>query len=339
MARVRRDRRLSETMVGQKSISVAMCTYNGEKFLKEQLESIAGQTRLPAELVVCDDRSSDRTLEILREFAGTAPFPVRVHVNEVNLGAGTRGITRNFERVAGLCTGELIFTCDQDDVWLPEKTAVMCGILESDPELGGVFTDARLITQDGQPKGTLLSKATGLSAKDRKRLGRGEALPVLLAMNKIYGSSMMFEARLRERILPVPPHWWFDAWVGSMVSAHARLAYTAEPLFLYRIHANQSHSAAVATTAERVKQWKQTAKEYWEFSEPLLQELYERLPQDGGARGERDRRYVRGRMELLRYRAGLSGNRVRRAGQVLSQARAYHRFFNGWKSMVKDITA
>jgi glycosyltransferase involved in cell wall biosynthesis len=326
-------------MTQRKSISVAMCTYNGEHFIKEQLESIARQTRLPEEIVICDDRSSDRTIEIIQAFAQTAPFSVRLSINEQNLGSQPKGITRNCERAVSLCTGELIFPCDQDDIWLPEKTATMAAMLENDSRIGGVFTDGQLVTQDGQPKGALLSEATGLNARDRKRLGRGDALPVLLAMDKIYGSSMMFDVRLLPKILPVPPNWWFDAWVGCMVSVHARLAYIAQPLYLYRIHPNQSHSASIATTSQRIQQWKSSAQKFWEDSEPRLRELRERIAAENDPHLRPDLDYVEGRMALLRNRAELSSNRLRRAGQVITQTGNYLRYFNGWRSIVKDLTA
>jgi rhamnosyltransferase len=102
------------------SISVAMATYNGERFIREQLDSIAAQTRRPDEIVVTDDGSTDRTLEIVRRFARSAPFPVRVYCNERNL-----GYTQNFLKAARLCTGRWIAYCDQDDVWLPEKLATV----------------------------------------------------------------------------------------------------------------------------------------------------------------------------------------------------------------------
>src|SRR5690606_8953402 len=81
-------------------ISVAMCTYNGEKYLAEQLESILRQDHPVDELVVCDDGSSDRTIAILNEFAQKAPFVVGIHVNEKNLGS-----TKNFEKALTLCQG------------------------------------------------------------------------------------------------------------------------------------------------------------------------------------------------------------------------------------------
>ncbi len=109
-------------------ISVAICTYNGEKYLSEQLASIAAQTRLPDEMVVCDDCSSDATPDLVEEFARSAPFPVRFFRNPINLRS-----TKNFEHAIALCDGDFIALCDQDDIWLPEKLARQLAILESDP--------------------------------------------------------------------------------------------------------------------------------------------------------------------------------------------------------------
>ena len=91
--------------------SIALCTYNGEKFLREQLDSIALQTLLPDELVACDDRSCDSTMEILQEFRERVSFPVHIHQNEENLGS-----TKNFEKAIKLCSGDIIALCDQADV-------------------------------------------------------------------------------------------------------------------------------------------------------------------------------------------------------------------------------
>jgi glycosyltransferase involved in cell wall biosynthesis len=100
-------------------VSIAMATFNGARFLAEQLDSIAKQSHLPYELVVCDDGSTDRTLAMLNEFAITAPFPVRIYRNETNL-----GFADNFFKAASLCNGELIAFCDQDDVWMPKKLEI-----------------------------------------------------------------------------------------------------------------------------------------------------------------------------------------------------------------------
>lgn len=97
-------------------ISIAMATYNGESFIRRQLDSIAQQTLPPAELVVCDDGSTDSTLSILNDFSHSAPFPVIVVENAERL-----GFTANFLKAARMCGGDLIAFCDQDDEWLPHK--------------------------------------------------------------------------------------------------------------------------------------------------------------------------------------------------------------------------
>ena len=97
-------------------VSVAMATFNGSAFISEQLESLAAQNLLPCELVICDDGSTDGTLELIEIFSKAAPFPVRIFRNEVTL-----GFAENFLKAARLCSGDWISFCDQDDVWLPNK--------------------------------------------------------------------------------------------------------------------------------------------------------------------------------------------------------------------------
>ncbi|WP_163336853.1 glycosyltransferase [Desulfopila sp. IMCC35008] len=97
-------------------ISIALATYNGAYFIREQLESFVAQTRLPDELVVCDDCSSDSTLFIVQQFAYIAPFQVKIIANEYNI-----GYANNFSKALSYCTGDIVLPSDQDDVWLPTK--------------------------------------------------------------------------------------------------------------------------------------------------------------------------------------------------------------------------
>ncbi|MFT4918317.1 MAG: glycosyltransferase involved in cell wall biosynthesis, partial [Zhongshania aliphaticivorans] len=104
------------TMMDQlPKISVAMCTYNGERFLAEQLDSILNQTYKNIELVVVDDVSTDGTLRLLDEYAAR-DGRIRVIRNSENI-----GFVRNFEKAMGACSGEFIALADQDDIWFPEK--------------------------------------------------------------------------------------------------------------------------------------------------------------------------------------------------------------------------
>ncbi|SDY91484.1 glycosyltransferase [Nitrosomonas sp. Nm58] len=97
------------------TISIAMCTYNSEAHLQEQLDSVANQTRLPDELVICDDCSTDRTEDIVRAFVNIAPFKVNFSVNEKRLGS-----TANFEKAICMCQGDIIALADHDDICYPQ---------------------------------------------------------------------------------------------------------------------------------------------------------------------------------------------------------------------------
>lgn len=122
-------------------ISIAMATYNGEMFLQEQLDSFAIQTRLPDELIVQDDGSTDRTILILQGFAAKAAFPVKIMVNPKRL-----GVTRNFERAMMRCSGDIIFLSDQDDIWKNTKIERMMNIFIENQDIVITICDALIFT-------------------------------------------------------------------------------------------------------------------------------------------------------------------------------------------------
>jgi glycosyltransferase involved in cell wall biosynthesis len=124
-----------------------MATFNGAKYLSEQLADLAGQSVLPSELVVCDDGSSDDTLAILEGFGASAPFKVHLHRNTDRL-----GYRANFLKCASLCRSDLIAFCDQDDRWLPAKIATMLACFD-DPEVLLAFHGAQVVAHDERPLG------------------------------------------------------------------------------------------------------------------------------------------------------------------------------------------
>ena len=121
-------------------ISIAMATYNGQTFLLEQLQSFTEQTILPDEVVITDDCSSDKTVALINSFKKTAPFKIRVYSNEKNL-----GYTQNFNKALQLCTNDLIFLSDQDDVWLPTKIEYMLNLTLQYPDKDLFMIDAELV--------------------------------------------------------------------------------------------------------------------------------------------------------------------------------------------------
>jgi glycosyltransferase involved in cell wall biosynthesis len=129
-------------------ISIAMATYNGEKYLLEQLESFLIQEIKPDELIVCDDGSTDKTLEILNNFAEKAPFDVKIYRNKTNL-----GYSKNFEKAILLCSGDLIFLSDQDDVWFKNKIKEVLHNTKLYPEKKIYIHDACITHSSLKPKG------------------------------------------------------------------------------------------------------------------------------------------------------------------------------------------
>ena len=155
-------------------ISIALCSWNGAIFLREQLASLAGQSRLPDELIVCDDGSTDETATVVERFTSSSPFPVRLFRNPTRLGT-----VKNFEQAIAKCGGEIIFLCDQDDVWHREKIAAVSHAFEHDDELAALFTNARQIDESGAVMERSLWDHIGFSQRERRLVSRGRALDVL----------------------------------------------------------------------------------------------------------------------------------------------------------------
>lgn len=137
-------------------VSVCMATYNGEKYIRQQLESILCQSRQPDEVILCDDDSSDGTVGVIRSFIDENQLQGtwRLYQNERN-----RGYPSNFYHAMGLCGGDLVFLADQDDIWHSEKLAHMCRVIEAHPEAVVVCCKLSLIDAEGADIHSLMAPA------------------------------------------------------------------------------------------------------------------------------------------------------------------------------------
>jgi glycosyltransferase involved in cell wall biosynthesis len=165
------------------TISVAMCTFNGARFVREQLESIARQTLAPAEVVVSDDGSSDGTVDVLRECAATLPFPLRLEINP-----SRKGFVENFLDTMQRCEGELIALADQDDVWAPDKLAVAANAFR-DPAVTACVHEVEWVDDVLQP----------LAARRRVRTGVVRRAAIASPWFVAEGSRLVFRRRGAER--------------------------------------------------------------------------------------------------------------------------------------------
>jgi len=215
------------------AVSVAMTTYNGEQFVREQLESIIKQTHQPLELVLCDDGSTDRTCEIAFSYLDRARFPIRVYRGSVN-----QGSTKTFERAIKLCKGDVIALADQDDVWRPHKLQEISKVFLNNHGCVGAFSDAFLVDGEGAYLGKSLWESVGLSGRIRRRLENGglPAFRTLLKRNCVTGTTFAFRSRFRDSFLPIPESWVHDAWIALHLSLVGGICPLPDKLVAYRQH-------------------------------------------------------------------------------------------------------
>lgn len=225
-----------------------MCTFNGARFLREQCESFRHQTRLPDEVVICDDQSTDETVSIIKAFAGEAPFPVRLHINQRRLGT-----SRNFEKAIGLSGGDLIFLSDQDDVWCKEKLLRFEKAFDSSPETGLIFSDALLIDRESKPIGKYLWELVKFNSRIKRKFASGRQFEVLLKRNYITGTTMAFRRSFSELVCPIPVTMRIvhDSWIGFLISYVSHVEFIDEPLVMYRIHDGQQIGAVRGRSSAR----------------------------------------------------------------------------------------
>lgn len=212
---------------GKDKVSVALCCRNGAKFLAEQLESIVTQTATPFEVVVCDDRSTDNTWDIARAFARShAEIRWRIHRNESCL-----GVRANFEQAIRLATGDYIATCDQDDIWEPDKIEVLLAFARRNGA-GLVYSDVTFIDEKGTP---LATSARALYGLDKKMALRN----YLFDNNNAIGCTYMFDAALKKYLFPFPRHYYYhDQWIAIMAYNHGGIFFCDKKLVRYRQHAS-----------------------------------------------------------------------------------------------------
>ena len=229
------------------TVSVAMCTFNGSRYLPEQLNSIAQQTSLPDELVICDDGSTDDTVAILSAFAKSAPFPVHIHQNETRL-----KFSGNFAKCIGLCTGEVTVLTDQDDVWMLDRVERTRADFAKDPKLTFTFSDAPLIDDAGKPLGRTIFSGMSYPARDQQTLDAGASMfPFLVRWAGLLGCTLAFRTTYRSLFLPLPPAWPHDTWLTIVLSSLGP-SLRQSPVTNYRQHAAQVIGAEDGSMTTRI---------------------------------------------------------------------------------------
>lgn len=216
--------------------SVALCTYNGEKFLKEQIDSILAQSMSVDEIVVCDDGSTDETVTILNKYKEKYPNIFRIYINDKNLRS-----TKNFQKALSLCSGEVIFLCDQDDVWLKNKVEEFIKVFLTNPHI-------RVIASNGNyynGKEVLTDK---LSVWDIPKFISEEGISesiffelISAVTNISTGAAMALKKEFLVRVPPFPSikNIYHDEYIAMIAASKNEFYFLDKKLFNYRIHPEQ----------------------------------------------------------------------------------------------------
>lgn len=203
------------------TIAVAMTTYNGEKYVEEQLNSFLNQSILPNHIVICDDKSNDNTLKILNDFKEKAPFKVDIYLNEKNL-----GYTKNFEKAISLCNADIIFLSDQDDCFFEKKFEENCTIFLNNKSVFFTINDA-IITD------ALLNPTSFTKLNQNRTLGYSDN-------NFKTGCCSAFRKEIVNIILPIPDVIAHDIWINRFGDLFNNRFLIEKPLQYYRRHDKNS---------------------------------------------------------------------------------------------------
>lgn len=206
--------------MSQDLISIALCTYNGEKYLTEQLQSLVGQTHKHLEIVIVDDLSDDNSFNILESFKEKHPEKIKLYRNDKNL-----GFTKNFEKAISLCSGKFIALCDQDDIWHPDKIKILYEEIEN---YTLIYHDSFLI--DAQS--TSLNKRVS----DTLPMYKTQSNLFFLRNNSVAGHALMFKNTLIPYFTPLDDRFYHDWWIAFVASTVGTIKYLNTPLVYHRQH-------------------------------------------------------------------------------------------------------
>lgn len=312
------------------SVSAVIITYNGERYLSAQLESILSQTRPPDEIVLSDDASTDGTLDCARAVLASWHGQLRIRTSPT-----TRGVSANLQSALEIASGDLLFLCDQDDVWSPRRVARQVDLIESDRSVVGTFCDALLIDAQGRATGELLWKRVRFTGRRRRAWSR-EPASVLLGGSVVTGATLAFRRELLDLVLPFPDCGWHDSWIALLAAfSGAKVLALPEALMSYRLHGDNAAGVPWRTWHSRLGAARWPEPRTLVFWSEAIERLKARAPEssrDGVERLERA-------CAFHARRAGLDPRIWRRGAPVMFwwMTGEYSRWGSGGRTAAADL--
>lgn len=232
-------------------ISVALCTYNGEKFIEEQLNSILEQTLKVNQIIICDDGSTDRTIEILNNYSESYPNLFKIYINKENLRS-----VKNFEKAISLCKGDIIFLSDQDDIWALDKVKDYINYFNINSKIDVLASNGYCIDKNSK-----INKKYAIW--DIPQFFRDENIQfdyhtiIAYVSNIATGASMAFRKKIIPEIMPFPiiENFHHDEWIALVASKRDSFELLNKKYFYYRIHDNQQVGSTFYDKKDEIKEY------------------------------------------------------------------------------------
>jgi len=317
-------------------ISVALCCYNGDEFIEQQLVSIFNQTKQVDEIIISDDGSSDGTADKINDLINQKKIKTPV----VRFIQGERlGITKNFERAIRACSGDIIFLCDQDDIWLPEKVLSILTAFRETPNALLAFSNAHIVDKHANKFGSTQFQMVRMTEQLIEELQGQHAFRCLLQRNVVTGATVAFRKPLLDIALPFVDGWLHDEWLAILAAASSPLTVVRESLVLYRQHENNQCGMVPTSVVDKITEAKVQLLQ--SVGEKRIAHLVARLePFSGGIKDE-ILHHAQKSLEFEQKRKQFSQIRSKRLFQIckLILKNQYNLYVDGWRSAVKDIVA
>lgn len=209
---------------------VIVCTYNGSEYIVEQLESIVAQSIQPQKIIICDDGSTDDTLDLINRFSESTPVMIEIHCRTI----GRKGVSYNFMYGLSFFSSEFVFLSDQDDIWDEKKVLMYKNIAETAPKHTPllIYSDALLVD-----KSLNVINRSFLSS-ERLLRKENDSFKNLIFQNVIQGATVMINKNFINRIKYNDNMVMHDWWLGLIAASLGNIYFIPEPLIKYRQHAN-----------------------------------------------------------------------------------------------------
>ena len=319
------------------TITVALCTYQGAQYLPQQLHSLLVQQRIPNEIVVFDDASKDGTWELLQAFAShaaTLGVQVAIHSNPANI-----GYVANFTKALLAARGELIFLCDQDDVWHADKISRFADEFERRPDLLMLHSDADLVDKEGQSLNCKLFGAFEVSREELNGVHDGEAFKVLVKRNIVTGATMAIRRSVIANGFAVPNGWIHDEWLAMVAATQGCVDCLETATIDYRQHGNNQVGARPRGFIERVTGGSVSRADFMARMLARTQSLMDQAASGQLALSAPELHLLSQRLRHAQLRANLPPTTMSRITSVLGeyQSGRYGEFGNGLRSMLSDL--